>query len=120
MAGDSQRVRTGSTIDDRELTAREFLETWLNDVVSQLAATTCERYSQIVDLRANPAIGTFCCQRCSRFTSKRYTRSGVQSGSTKERASYRPEVLYIIIECLEMRFSTPYGSSSFIAIRLMR
>ena len=54
MAKLAHQVRTGSTVDDNNLTVRSYLESWLSDVVSQLAATTCERYSQIVNLRANP------------------------------------------------------------------
>ena len=57
IAEQIRQVRTGSAIDDKKLTVREFLDLWLRDVVSQLAATTCQRYTQIIKLRATPEIG---------------------------------------------------------------
>lgn len=57
IAEQIRQVRTGSAIDDKKLTVREFLELWLRDVVSQLAATTSRRYTQIIKLRAIPDIG---------------------------------------------------------------
>jgi integrase len=52
-----RQVRTGSTVDDRKMTVKNFLESWLRDVAAQLAAKTYERYAQIINLRAIPAIG---------------------------------------------------------------
>jgi integrase len=52
-----RKARTGSTIDDKKITVREFLESWLRDVASSLAPKTFERYEQVIRLRALPAIG---------------------------------------------------------------
>jgi integrase len=57
MAKLAHQVRTGSTIDDKKLTVTSYLKSWLRDVASQLAATTYQRYAQIVNLRAIPEIG---------------------------------------------------------------
>jgi len=52
-----RKAQTGSSVDDRKLTVREFLESWLTDVASNLAPKTVERYEQIVRLRFLPAMG---------------------------------------------------------------
>jgi integrase len=52
-----RKAQTGSTVDDRKLTIREFLESWLTDIASNLAPKTVERYEQIIRLRFLPAMG---------------------------------------------------------------
>lgn len=52
-----RQIQTGTTVDDKKLTVKEFLQSWLREVVSNLAATTSDRYEQVVELRAIPDIG---------------------------------------------------------------
>lgn len=52
-----RQIQTGTTVDDKKLTVKEFLQSWLREVVSNLAATTSDRYKQVVELRAIPDIG---------------------------------------------------------------
>lgn len=52
-----RRAQTGSAVDDKKITARDFLESWLRDAASSLAPKTVERYEQVIRLRALPAIG---------------------------------------------------------------
>jgi integrase len=52
-----RKAQTGSSVDDRKLTIREFLESWLTDIASNLAPKTVERYEQIIRLRFLPSMG---------------------------------------------------------------
>ena len=57
LAEQVRRAQTGSPVDDKKITVRDFLDSWLRDVAASLAAKTVERYEQIIRLRVLPAIG---------------------------------------------------------------
>ena len=120
MAKLAHQVRTGSTVDDNNLTVRSYLESWLSDVVSQLAATTCQRYSQIVNLLVIPEIGHIPLSKVQPVHVQALYAKWSAKRLDKRKGELSARSILHHHRVLGMHFNRPCVSSSFIAIRLMQ